>query len=112
MENKGEKRNASPLSQSNSRFPACQSALPESIGALWSVPPLHGKFYRGHAHYACQRTPRQTSGLPAGAEPSIEDEIILPLTTRVGHHKAFHQANDHTPVVLPQAVLWHALAHI
>lgn len=41
---------------------------------------MHGKFYRGHARYACRRTPRQTSGLPAGAEPSFESKAIIAST--------------------------------
>lgn len=41
---------------------------------------MHGKFYRGHARYACRRTPRQTSGLPAGAEPSLEGKVIIAST--------------------------------
>lgn len=41
---------------------------------------MHGKFYRGHARYACRRTPRQTSGLPAGAEPPFEDKVIIAST--------------------------------
>lgn len=41
---------------------------------------MHGKFYRGHARYACRRTPRQTSGLPAGAEPSFESKDIIAST--------------------------------
>lgn len=71
---------APPSSKSISRLPACQFALPETIGALWGRTPMHGKLYRGHARYACRRTPRQTSGLPAGAEPSFESKDIIAST--------------------------------
>lgn len=80
MPKKKEGREAPPSGHPISRFPACQSALPESIGALRGRTPIHGKFYRGHARYACRRTPRQTSGLPAGAEPSFESKDILAST--------------------------------
>ena len=29
------------------------SSPPETLGALWGRTPPHGKFYRGHARYAC-----------------------------------------------------------
>lgn len=80
MPKKKEGREAPPSGHPISRFPACQSALPESIGALRGRTPIHGKFYRGHARYACRRTPRQTSGLPAGAEPSLESKDIIAST--------------------------------
>lgn len=44
---------APPSGQPVSRFPACQFALPETLGALWGQTPPHGKFYRGHARHAC-----------------------------------------------------------
>lgn len=51
---KKKKRHYTPPSgQPVSRFPACQFALPETLGALWGRAPPHGKFYRGHARYAC-----------------------------------------------------------
>lgn len=77
---KKEGREAPPSGQPISRLPACQFALPESIRALWGRTPMHGKFYRGHARYACRRTPRQTSGLPAGAELSLESKDIIAST--------------------------------
>lgn len=77
---KKERREAPPSGQPISRLPACQFALPESIRALWGRTPTHGKFYRGHARYACRRTPRQTSGLSAGAELSLESKDIIAST--------------------------------
>lgn len=49
---KKERHYAPPSGQPASRFPACQFALPETLGALWGRAPPHGKFYRGHARYA------------------------------------------------------------
>lgn len=80
MPKKREGCKAPPSGQPISRFTACQSALPESIGALRGRTPIHGKFYRGHARYACRRTPRRTSGLPAGAELSFESKDIIAST--------------------------------
>lgn len=80
MPKKEEGRETPPPGYPISRLPACQSALPETIGAQWGRTPMHGKFYRGHARYACRRTPRQTSGLSAGAEPSFEGKDIIAST--------------------------------
>lgn len=55
------------------------SLSPKPSGRLGSNPYAWNAF-RGHARYACRRTPRQTSGLPAGAEPSFESKYIIAST--------------------------------
>lgn len=97
MPKKKEEREAPPSVQPISRFPACQYALPENIEALRGRTPIHGKFYRGHARYACRRTSRQTSGLPAGAEPSFESKDIIASTNpnRLDAYENYRAAGLH-----------------
>ena len=83
---------------------------PRNHRGAWGRTPMHGKFYRGHARYACRRTPRQTSGLPAGAELH-RSKIILAFTTKDGRRTVGHRANDHTPVVPFRVILWHGQEH-
>lgn len=77
---KKEGRNAPPSGQPVSRLPACQFALPETIGALWGSNPSAWRILSRPCPLCVSRTPRQTSGLPAGAEPSFEDKGIIAST--------------------------------
>lgn len=86
----------------HSLFPGslpARSPSPKSSGRLGSNPYAWVVLSRP-CPLDTSRTPYQTSGLPAGAEPYSEGEIILPLTTRDGRRKAFHLAIYHTLAVL------------
>lgn len=78
---KKRRRGAKPLLL-DSLYPGylpASSLSPKPSGRLGSNPYAWNAF-RGHARYACRRTPRQTSGLPAGAEPSFESKEIIAST--------------------------------
>lgn len=75
------RRSAKPLLL-DSLYPGylpASSLSPKPSGRLGSNPYAWNAF-RGHARYACRRTPRQTSGLPAGAELSFESKDIIAST--------------------------------
>lgn len=73
---KKEGRNAPPSGQPVSRLPACQFALPETIGALWGRTPPHGEFYRGHARYACHAHHAKRQVYQPGLSPLSRTKVL------------------------------------
>ena len=74
---KKKKRHYTPPSgQPAPRFPACQFAPRNPRGAVGSNPSAW-KILSRPCPLCVSRTPRQTSGLPAGTEPSFESRVIL-----------------------------------
>lgn len=77
---KKKKRHYTPPSgQPAPRFPACQFAPRNPRGAVGSNPSAW-KILSRPCPLCVSRTPRQTSGLPAGTEPSFESRVILAST--------------------------------